>query len=132
VDVTSGGQTVLFTADALDSGAGVDRVTLTFDHSWQGQSGLESAVLLTDLSDSFADGRSTAPIYFDPSTAAGTYTITSALVTDKAGNSAQYSAADLAALGLPTSFTVADHNLAPTAYVTAPSSLVERSGHREP
>ena len=128
VDVTSGGQAVAFTAGAFDGGSGVDRVLLSFDHAWQGHSGLESAVALTDLSDSFADGLSAKSVYFDQSTGAGTYSLTSALVYDKAGNWTRYGPADLAAMGIGSSFTVADHNLAPTASVSAPSALVDGSG----
>jgi hypothetical protein len=99
VDVTSAGETVTFSVGALDTGSGVDRVYLYFDHDWEGQSGLESVVALTDAADSFSDGQSAAPVYFDPETAAGTYSITTAIVYDKAGNWTQYSAADLAAIG---------------------------------
>jgi hypothetical protein len=108
--VTSGGETVSFSAGALDTGTGVDRVYFNFDHGWLGQTGLESSVLLSDATDSFADGVSAASVYFDPSTAAGIYSITSAIVYDKAGNFCQYLPAQLAALGMGTSFTVADHN----------------------
>src|SRR5947209_16946089 len=58
VDITSGGETVTFSAGAFDTGTGVDRIYFNFDHSWQGQTGLESSV---ELSDSFADGISVTP-----------------------------------------------------------------------
>jgi len=80
VDVTSAGETVAFLVGALDTGSGIDRVHLYFDHDWEGQSGLECVVALTDSADSFSDGQSAAPVYFDPGTAAGTYSITTAIV----------------------------------------------------
>ena len=115
VNVTSGGQTVTFSVGALDTGSGIDRVYLYFDHGWQGQTGLESVIAFRDSTDSFSDGVSTEPIYIDPSTSGGTYTLTSAMVYDKAGNWTQYSPADLAALGIPTSFNVTSNASADTS-----------------
>ena len=122
VDVTSAGETVTFSVGALDTGSGVDRVYLYFDHDWEGQSELESVVALTDATDSFADGQSPAPVHFDPGTAAGTYSITTAIVYDKAGNWTQYSAADLAALGIATSFNVLSNTPADTTSPTLTSA----------
>ena len=106
VDVTSGGETVTFSVGALDTGSGVDRVYFYFDHSWEGATGLQSVIEFSDYTDSFSDGLSSEPVYFDPSSAAGIYDLTSAIVYDKAGNWTQYSAADLAALGIPSGFTI--------------------------
>ncbi|HSU67795.1 MAG TPA: hypothetical protein VLJ39_13045, partial [Tepidisphaeraceae bacterium] len=86
VDVTGGGETVTFSAGAFDTGSGVDKVIFYFDKSWQGPSGSGSVVTLSDATDSFADGNSALPVYFDPATPAGTYAITSVIVYDKAGN----------------------------------------------
>ena len=110
VDLTNGGQSVTFSAGALDSGTGVDRVYLYFDHGWEGQSGTESVVALTDRADSFADGSSAATVYFDPRTTAGTYTLISVIVYDKAGNFTQYSPAQLAGLGIASGFVVSGSN----------------------
>ncbi|RZI55376.1 MAG: calcium-binding protein, partial [Zymomonas sp.] len=57
--------------------------------------------------------------------AAGSYNIQLVAVSDLAGNYRYYSPTDLVALGARTSFDVIDHNVAPTAYVTAPSFLTE-------
>ena len=113
--MTAGGQTLSFSVGAVDSDSGVDRVYLYFDHDWQGQSGLQSVVALSDATDSFADGVSSALVYFDPATAAGTYSLTSAIVYDKAGNFSQYTLADLNALGVATSFNVVSNAPADTA-----------------
>ena len=78
VDVTSAGETVTFTVGAFDTGSGVDRVYLYFDHGWEGRSGLESVVTLADAVDSFSDGQSAASVYFGLATTAGTYGIISA------------------------------------------------------
>jgi hypothetical protein len=118
VDLTAGGATVTFSAGALDTGSGVDKVIIYFDHSWQGQSGSVSVVTLSDATDSFADGSSAAFVYFDPATPAGTYAITSVLVYDKAGNWTQYSSGQLASLGIATSFDVHSNTPADT---TAPA-----------
>jgi hypothetical protein len=48
-----------------------------------------------------------------PTTRAGSYTVTQAVVTDQAGNSTSYSTADLASLGFDTVLTVKADSIAP-------------------
>ena len=106
VRITPSGAIVTFAAGALDTGTGVDRVYFNFDHAWEGQGGPESVVGFADAANSFSDGVSTKSVYFGPSTAAGTYSLVSAFVYDRAGNYAEYSASELHDLGIQTSFTV--------------------------
>ena len=107
IDVTKGNNTATFTADASDgSGSGVDQVDLILDHGIRSNGDLYESISLFDDVDSFSDGRSNRVQEFDTSTAAGTYAITGAYVTDKAGNQTYYSRDQLTQLGIASSFQV--------------------------
>src|SRR4029453_19438457 len=67
--------------------------------------------------DSFSDGQSSFTLTLSPDAASGTYNVTNLLLVDNAGNSHWYSGAELAALGLTTSFTVTSGNQPPPANV---------------
>lgn len=131
VDLTNGGKAITFTADATDVGLGVAAVSVTFDHSWQGETGTtndgyvtsQSSFFAFDTTDSFSDGLSSRQFYIDPTSPTGTYTINTVTVLDKDGNNSTYTAAKLAALNLQTSFVVT--NGPPAAAVTAPTSVTE-------
>ena len=117
----------MFTAGASDVGSGVDHVTLLFDHGAQGPYGLVNGITLSDSTDSFSDGNSSYSQLFASSTSAGTYTISSAYVYDKAGNYTTYSTSQLNGLGYKTSFTVTDGTTAalPSVVVNAPAQVQE-------
>ena len=125
VDVTSGGKYLSFSAGATDTGLGVSYVSVIFDKKWQGSYGNESSFSAYDSQDSFSDGISSSSNYIASSSGAGTYSISSVYVYDKAGNSSVYSQSQLANMGIKTSFSIIDQNLAPTAFITAPTVLTE-------
>ena len=126
VDVTTGSKSALFSAGASDSGgSGIDRISILFDPDYRGQSGLDGFVNITDVQDSFADGFSSVSEFINSESAAGTYAINALVVYDKAGNDRVYFASELASLGFATSFQIADRNIAPTASVNSPASVIE-------
>ncbi len=125
IDVTSGDAQATIGARASDVGLGVDYVYVSLDKSFQTPSGRSSSIVLYDSRDSFSDGVSSYVQSFSRNSAAGTYNVTSVIVYDKAGNSSVYFDNDLAGLGIQSSFVIADRNLAPTAYVTAPLNIIE-------
>lgn len=106
IDVSTGTVYPTFTVGASDVGLGVNYVFLNLDRNIQTSTGPQSWLSFYDSQDSFSDGISKSSIGVTQNTAAGTYNITSASVSDKAGNYTYYTAAQLAALGFQTSFTV--------------------------
>ena len=104
-DVTSGGQSVTFSAGASDAG-GIAYVQVTYDPATPGLNGPESSLQFWNTIDSFADGVSSLSRTFGADTPAGTYTVSSVRVQDMSGNMSIYSTADLAALGIDSNFTI--------------------------
>jgi hypothetical protein len=68
---------------------------------------VENSILLSDAEDSFSDQLSSHSLFFDLASSTGLYNVTSAIAYDKAGNWVEYSAAQLTAMGIVTSFRVA-------------------------
>ena len=129
VDVTNGGLYLSFTAGATDVGLGVDRVSVSFSKSWQGSYGNTSGLYANDYNDSFADGYSSQSSYIAASSGAGTYTIDTVYVYDKAGNYSSYSMWQLANMGIATSFEIVDKKLGATAYTNISGTISEGSGN---
>ncbi len=125
IDVTAGAANATFTVGATDTQSGVDFVDVFFDHNLQTPSGPQGYVAFYGSTNPFADGKSVYNLGVTSDTPAGTYNVTQIVVSDKAGNETVYSADQLAQMGIATSFEVADRNLTPTAYVTAPISVLE-------
>ena len=94
-----------FTADAFDAGTGVDHVTITLDRA-RFASGGGNTITIGGSRALFQEGSQSQSVYFDQSSSSGTYHITDVAVVDRAGNVADYSPNQLAALGISTSFTV--------------------------
>jgi len=117
VNVSSGPQTVIFTAGATDVGTGVAYVLVNYNPSTPGSLGAESYFYIFNDFDSYADGSSSTSRTFGSDTPAGTYTITSVRVQDTSGNQTNYSASQLAAQGIDTTFVVTSAAVADT---TAP------------
>ncbi len=111
VDLTSGGQTVTFTAGATDQGMGVDRVAIVFRNGWQDGSDVNSVVSIYD----YNNGSSSQQAFISNLSEAGTYEISGVLVYDKAGNYSHYDTSQLIAMGIPTSFTIAGNGQTGTA-----------------
>lgn len=111
IDITNGSVSSLFTVGAIDSGRGVNTVSIVLDRDLLDSDHHQTQVFYAfDSIDSFGDGISSVPVYFDHTVGAGTYRIGSIIVSDKEGNTATYSASDLAGMGLSTSFRVVDRN----------------------
>lgn len=118
IDLATGAQIATFAVEADDGndGSGIQNVMLTLNHALVSLNGipainkyLEIGGLLSNGTDSFNDGTPMAAnemLMLDPITSAGTYSVESAVVYDKAGNSRYYTANDLAAAGLTSSFTI--------------------------
>ncbi|MFD0463285.1 M10 family metallopeptidase C-terminal domain-containing protein [Microvirga aerilata] len=71
-----------------------------------GQTWVSDTLYFDGTVDSFGDGRSTLQWNLSPLTEVGPYTILSVYVVDGAGNERTYAPADLAAIGVPSSFTI--------------------------
>jgi Ca2+-binding RTX toxin-like protein len=69
---------------------------------------VSDTIYFDDAADSFSDGRSSLKWTLSSSTDAGTYSIVSVYVIDKAGNERTYEADELGARGWRTSFTVSE------------------------
>ena len=111
VNLSSGSQTITFTAEAADDSSGVDKVYIWFSKSlnYSLGSGITSNSTLFaiyDFSDSFADGQSSYSYIITPFNAPGTYAIDHVDVVDKLDNKHTYNSAQLTALGAQTSFTI--------------------------
>ncbi|MGF9759489.1 calcium-binding protein [Microvirga sp. 0TCS3.31] len=78
--------------------------------------------------DPFSDGRSTLQWSLSPSAEVGTYTILSVYVADTAGNGRTYAPADLAAIGVPSRFTISAFDLV-TSGSKAKESIRGESGN---
>ena len=113
IDLSSGSQQLSFTAHAQDAGgSGVAGVDLFFDCDFNLDTFTGSAVSIGGLvggSDTYFDGTLNAAAYtgtLSADTAAGTYSLQGAVVTDQSGNVTEYSAAQLQAMGISTQFEV--------------------------
>ncbi|CAN7719226.1 DUF4214 domain-containing protein [Pseudoduganella sp. LjRoot289] len=114
VDLSNGAGAIVFSAQAQDAGgSGVAGVELYFDRNLQLDSTTGATVsvggLMAGGADTFWDGTRESSAYsgqLSASTGTGAYHLLSAVVTDQSGNSTEYSAAQLAALGLATGFEV--------------------------
>lgn len=115
VDISGGAQQLSFTAHAQDgAGSGVAGVDLFFDHDFYLDTFTGPALSIGGFaggSDTFYDGTLNTAAYtgtLSAETALGTYNLLSAVVTDQSGNATEYSAAQLAAMGITTHFDVRD------------------------
>jgi len=114
VDLGSGPKQLSFTAHAQDNagGSGVAGVDLFFDRDFYLDTFTGSAVSIGGFaggSDTFFDGTLNAASYtgeMAAETPAGMYNLLGAVVTDQSGNSAEYTAAQLQAMGINTQFEV--------------------------
>ena len=93
----------VFMAGATDSGTGVDHVTITLDRARFSYGGSD-LITIGGSRALFEEGPQGQAVYF---AYGGTYGIASVAVYDRAGNFTTYSATQLAALGIATSFMVA-------------------------
>jgi hypothetical protein len=116
VDLSSGAQQLSFTAHAQDGegGSGVAGVDLFFDRDFYLDTFTGPAVSIGGFvggSNTFFDGTLNTAAYtgtLSAETALGTYNLLSAVVTDQSGNSTEYSAVQLALMGITTQFVVQD------------------------
>ncbi|WP_157201513.1 DUF4214 domain-containing protein [Massilia sp. Root418] len=115
IDLSSGAKELSFTAHAQDgAGSGVAGVDLFFDHDFYLDTFTGPAVSIGGIaggSDTFFDGTLNSGAYtgtLSADTERGTYNLLSAVVTDQSGNATEYTAAQLAAMGISTQFVVQD------------------------
>lgn len=115
IDLSKGAGSFAFSAGARDEdgGSGVDRVVLYFDKSVATSFGTTSNWYIGGALDTSADnyndatpGSGSNPLTLTTATAPGTYNVTSVYVYDVAGNLKSYTADELKALGMNTSFMV--------------------------
>lgn len=137
IDLSSGSANVEVRAGARDNegGTGVRDVVVYLDGAlgYQGWSFANFAVPQAGSSDTFDDATPHSATSWLPlrgHTPVGTYGVTRVVVTDAAGNSRDYDAAQLEAMGIRTTMTVADGKpeAAPARVSTtvAPDSVVHR------
>ncbi|WP_228895003.1 DUF4214 domain-containing protein [Pseudoduganella aquatica] len=115
VDISGGAQQLSFTAHAQDgAGSGVAGVDLFFDRDFYLDTFTGPAVSIGGFvggSDTFYDGTLNSAAYTGTllaETGLGVYNLLSAVVTDQSGNAREYTAAQLAAMGINTRFEVRD------------------------
>jgi hypothetical protein len=115
VDISGGAQQLSFTAHAQDgAGSGVAGVDLFFDRDFYLDTFTGPAVSIGGFvggSDTFYDGTLNTAAYtgtLSAETALGVYNLLGAVVTDQSGNATEYTAAQLAAMGVNTHFEVRD------------------------
>jgi len=112
VDLGNGSQDVGVSVQVTDNGgSGIDDVTIFLDGKLGYTYGSYELISLPALfgKDTFKDSTpdtASDTITLTNATAPGTYHVTKVLVTDLAGNTATYSAAQIEALGIRTSMTV--------------------------
>jgi hypothetical protein len=125
IDLSAGSRTVNFGVKATDGdGSGVTEVVVWTDKKATTSLGTYDLFLIGSFGDTFRDstpGSASSSFTFDPATAPGTYNITRVDLTDLAGNKASYTPAQLAAMGINTSFAVTDGT---TPILTKPSATV--------
>ena len=98
VDLSAGQKTISFAATVTDDNSGVNRVDVYLDKNLSTTSGTTSSFYL--------GGSGSASTTVQKYSQSGTFNISYVDVSDVVGNSKTYSAADLAALGIKTSFDV--------------------------
>ncbi|MBR1157443.1 cadherin domain-containing protein, partial [Bradyrhizobium sp. JYMT SZCCT0428] len=131
VNVSGAGQAATFTLGALDDLSGVSQAAIFFDRQisyvTNGVTSTTSGFGFDVFQDSFSDGQSSWTQTLSPYSGTGTYNVTQLNMVDNAGNSRWYSGAELAALGLTTSFTVAGGSADTTAptptFLTLPGTV---------
>lgn len=137
IDLRTGSANVEMRAGARDneSGTGVRDVVVYLDGAlgYQGWSFANFAVPQPGSTDTFDDAtphHATSWLPLRANTPVGTYGVTRVVVTDAAGNSRDYDTAQLEAMGIRTTMTVADGKpeAAPARVTTtiAPDSVVHR------
>jgi FG-GAP-like repeat/Cadherin domain len=120
MNVGTGAKPMTIVAGATDDLIGVQAVTIFFTSpiSYGFPNGSPGLVIgnnlgVSDAVDSFSDGTSAATYTITRLNAPGTYTIDYVWVVDAAQNTRTYSASELAALGMQTSFVIEDVNAPP-------------------
>ena len=124
---------VTLTVGAADSGDGVQavQVWLSDTVSQIGPDGLSSVsdtIYFDDRADSFGDGRSSLEWTLSSSTDAGTYSVLSVYVIDKAGNERTYTVDELEARGWRTSFRVLDDTAPSPPAPPPPGTVITSTG----
>lgn len=129
VDLSKGTSDMHVTVQATDNagGSGVDSVTVYLDGKLGYTYGAFANFSIGDSeTDNFRDATPASAsknITLTTLTAPGTYNVTQVWVNDRAGNTAIYSADQLAGLGIRTSFRVSDGGPAPAAPASALSTF---------
>ncbi len=122
IDVSGGNAPVTFAAQANDTASAIDDVVVWFDKDLTYELGSYRLWgLFSGWDDSTPNDASatwTVSRFNNP----GTYNITAVDVTDMAGNKRSYTPAELATLGINTSFTVTDGSPTPTNGMTVVGS----------
>src|SRR5262245_20051236 len=114
VNISGGNQPITFTVGATDDLSGISNVNITLADAitteiTPGNNASSPFISVPDGIDSFSDGQSANTSTLTTSNAPGVYSIDHVDVFDKIGNVHTYSAAQLAALGASTSFTIVGH-----------------------
>ena len=129
IDVTTGRADVTFESTATDAGSGISSLRLSFTSPGGGYGG---AVTFYSFVDDWSDGRSVAEYSYYVADDPGTYTLSSAELTDEAGNVRTYTTAQLAAAGMRTTFTIVADTSAPRLTgLTLPGNVDVHAGNQE-
>jgi Ca2+-binding RTX toxin-like protein len=129
IDVTSGRADVTFGSTASDAGSGISSLRLSFTRPDGGYGG---AATFYSFVDDWSDGSSLTQTSYYMTDDPGIYTLSSAEVTDEAGNVRTYTTAQLAAAGMRTTFTiVADTDAPRLTGLTLPDNVDVHAGNQE-
>jgi len=99
----------LFRATGGDIGSAVDQIVIHLDRAYATPDSVRSDIVLNN-----SNGFFNSSVAFAQATANGTYNVLTVDVIDRQGNRTVYDAAQLAALGVETSFTVISPNATET------------------
>ncbi len=122
INLANGPAAGAFSVGATDVGSGVGDVLIQFDHAFTTVAGSLNTLV-------FLNGASTLSQTFSAGSTSGVYNVTLLSVLDNAGNLAVYTAAQLQAMHLPTSFTLAGGTgTGASGFVTPGSPNTETTG----